>query len=126
MNKSIAMTALAAAFALTTAAQAGDMKSDHKGDPAMKSEQGQMQPERGAAYGADADAFEYGFNDIDRDKDGFISQEEAREHESLVEEWESADANRDGKVSEAEFSAFEDETEPMEKEKSAPSEDAEK
>lgn len=117
MNKALSITALAAVFALGTAAHAGGMKGEHKDDMEMKSGQGttEMKAERGAAYGADADAFEYGFNDIDRDKDGFISQEEAREHESLAEDWESADADRDGKLSESEFSAFEDGDETPEK-----------
>lgn len=101
MKKIGSMTVFAAALALGATAHAGDVGGEHKSKT-------QMQPERGAAYGADTAAYEYGFNELDRDRDGFLSREEAREHETLASEWDSADADRDGKLSEAEFSAFED------------------
>lgn len=104
MNKSILITGLAAALALSTplyaeSRDAGKMQSGAEG---------QMQPKNGAAYGADADAYEYGFESLDRNKDGYLSREEAGDHDELSHNWDEADLNHDGKLDESEFSAFED------------------
>ncbi len=106
MNKSILITGLAAAVALSAPVYAGSQAQDktqagaHAATP--------MQPDQGAAYGADADAFEYGFQNMDRNKDGYLSREEANENDELAQKWDEADTNHDGKVDESEFSAFED------------------
>ncbi|MCU7907160.1 MAG: hypothetical protein KZQ76_15260 [Candidatus Thiodiazotropha sp. (ex Epidulcina cf. delphinae)] len=47
------------------------------------------------------------FGKLDSDADGVISSEEASANEVLYKGWESADANQDGSVDAAEFSAFE-------------------
>ena len=47
------------------------------------------------------------FNKLDADADGYISAEEAAAHEALQKGWQATDANMDGKVDAAEFSAFE-------------------
>jgi hypothetical protein len=47
------------------------------------------------------------FNKLDADGDGYISAQEAADHEGLQKGWQSTDANMDGKVDAAEFSAFE-------------------
>jgi Ca2+-binding EF-hand superfamily protein len=52
-------------------------------------------------------AAEATFNKLDRNADGFISAEESIVYEALYEGWSSADANNDGRVDTAEFSAFE-------------------
>lgn len=106
MNRPLLIAGLAAAFTLSAPLHAGSQHEGKKsgGEPAAT----QMQPEKGAAYGADADAFEYGFQDMDRNQDGYLSREEAREHEELSKQWEKADANHDGKLDQSEFSAFEE------------------
>lgn len=107
MNKSLLLTTLAAALAFSA-----PVSADHHKAGAMeggKPGAAQMQPEKGAAYGADADSYEYGFKKMDRDQDGYLSREEARQHYRLHENWDKVDADRDGKLNESEFSAFEDE-----------------
>ncbi|MBT2970286.1 MAG: hypothetical protein B6D72_14050 [gamma proteobacterium symbiont of Ctena orbiculata] len=47
------------------------------------------------------------FSKLDTNADGAISSEEATASEALYRGWESADANQDGQVDAAEFSAFE-------------------
>lgn len=50
------------------------------------------------------------FTKLDSNADGVISSEEATANEALYKGWESADANQDGQVDAAEFSAFEAQT----------------
>jgi hypothetical protein len=52
-------------------------------------------------------AGEEAFTKLDADADGAISAKEAIASESLYKGWETADANQDGQVDAAEFSAFE-------------------
>lgn len=47
------------------------------------------------------------FNAVDRDGDGFISEQEAKSRSRLLESWNKADLNADGKIDQSEFSAFE-------------------
>lgn len=49
------------------------------------------------------------FNDLDTNKDGQISMQEAAPDQNLVQNWDQADKNKDGQVDESEFSAFEEE-----------------
>jgi len=49
------------------------------------------------------------FNKLDTNHDGYISQDEARSDRDLAKDWKSADTNKDGKLDESEFSAFEEE-----------------
>ncbi|MEN8179929.1 MAG: EF-hand domain-containing protein [Pseudomonadota bacterium] len=60
-----------------------------------------------AGFMATAIASENQFNKLDADADGYISAEEAAAHEGLQKGWQGTDANMDGKVDAAEFSAFE-------------------
>jgi len=52
------------------------------------------------------------FNSLDTNHDGYISPQEAKADPKLSEQWDSADANGDGKIEESEFSAFEAGTAP--------------
>lgn len=47
------------------------------------------------------------FSDLDADKDGVISAGEAGTNPGLKDRWDATDANRDGTIDRAEFSAFE-------------------
>jgi Ca2+-binding EF-hand superfamily protein len=51
-----------------------------------------------------------GFAALDTDNNGAISAEEAQANETLSSSWTSLDANLDGQIDEAEFSAMEMET----------------
>ncbi len=52
-------------------------------------------------------AGEDAFMKLDRNADGFISAEESIENKALYQGWTRADANSDGRIDSAEFSAFE-------------------
>jgi Ca2+-binding EF-hand superfamily protein len=60
-----------------------------------------------AGFLTTAMAGEDAFSKLDSNADGSISSEEATASEALYKGWESADANQDGQVDAAEFSAFE-------------------
>lgn len=47
------------------------------------------------------------FNKLDKDQNGYISQQEAKDNKQLLEQWDSVDADADGKLEMSEFSAFE-------------------
>lgn len=44
---------------------------------------------------------------LDADGNGMISSEEAKNDARLTEDWQAVDANQDGQLERAEFSAFE-------------------
>lgn len=48
------------------------------------------------------------FNALDHDGDGYISRSEATGRSDLREHWATVDSDKDGKLTESEFSAFED------------------
>lgn len=48
------------------------------------------------------------FNKLDKNHDGYISKDESKADQDLSMNWSSADKNKDGKVEESEFSAFEE------------------
>lgn len=84
-------------------------------DPSTPKE---LPAEIGAGYGADQYTYEYGFDSIDRDGDGYISKAEAKQHkqalgawyERLEYDWQSADSNAHGQLDKSEFSALEEPT----------------
>jgi hypothetical protein len=47
------------------------------------------------------------FNKLDKDQDGYISQQEAKADKKLMEQWDAADTDDDGQLEMSEFSAFE-------------------
>jgi len=47
------------------------------------------------------------FNKLDTNHDGYISQDESKADADLSRNWSTADTNKDGKLEESEFSAFE-------------------
>lgn len=50
------------------------------------------------------------FQHLDRNDNGFISKQEARQQQELYQQWLQVDRNRDGMLSEVEFSIFESES----------------
>jgi hypothetical protein len=47
------------------------------------------------------------FSKLDTNRDGYVSKREAKANPALYKEWKRADANRDGKLDQAEFAQFE-------------------
>ena len=52
------------------------------------------------------------FKSLDTNHDGYISQTEAKADSLLSQDWSRADVNKNGKIEESEFSAFEESMEP--------------
>ena len=61
-------------------------------------------PSSGAAGGA---AGGEQFTKLDSDKDGMVSKKEASKNKDLSAKWDTLDTNKDGKLDQAEFAAFE-------------------
>jgi hypothetical protein len=57
----------------------------------------------GMAYAKDDKDEHKGFNDMDKNADGFITREEAKGNTELLGKWKEADTNNDGKLSRAEY-----------------------
>ncbi len=47
------------------------------------------------------------FTKLDKDKDSMVSKDEAKKNKELAKQFDSLDTNKDGKLDQAEFSAFE-------------------
>ncbi len=47
------------------------------------------------------------FQNMDTNRDGYITRDEAKNDESLTKKWKDADRNADGTIDASEFSAFE-------------------
>lgn len=47
------------------------------------------------------------FNKLDKDKNGYITQQEAKDYKELLDKWDTADADANGQLEMSEFSAFE-------------------
>lgn len=80
--------------------------------PAGAAEEGTTGEDAGAGAGmANQEAGATGelaaFDQLDADRDGYISEQEAQQHPRLSDNWQAADVNADGQVDPAEFSAFE-------------------
>jgi hypothetical protein len=57
----------------------------------------------GMAYAKDDKDEHKGFNDMDKNADGFITRAEAAGNKELLGKWKEADTNGDGKLSRAEY-----------------------
>ena len=47
------------------------------------------------------------FTKLDADKDGMVSKKEASKNKELTSKWDTLDTNKDGKLDQGEFAAFE-------------------
>ncbi|GGA84033.1 hypothetical protein GCM10011521_23000 [Arenimonas soli] len=92
----------AVALALSASASAQEMvpPTDPVPDPALQAE-------------LNADP---GFDELDKDMDGFISKEDLPPEHSLALEFAAADSNRDSRLDRVEFDAYVDEPEEEEAE----------
>ncbi len=88
-------------FLFTGAAMAGGATGSGKGAEKMGLGAGQSMEQMRATQ-------ELRFRNIDGNQDGFITRKEAENHQRLITNWDKADANADGKLDSAEFSAFEE------------------
>jgi hypothetical protein len=57
----------------------------------------------GVAFAKDDDKSAKGFNDMDKNADGFLTRAEAAGNKELLGKWKEADSNKDGKLSRAEY-----------------------
>ncbi|HKQ28146.1 MAG TPA: hypothetical protein VJT77_06060 [Burkholderiales bacterium] len=57
----------------------------------------------GVAFAKDDDKDHKGFNDMDKNADGFLTRAEAKGNKELLGKWKEADSNNDGKLSRAEY-----------------------
>lgn len=48
-----------------------------------------------------------GMGDLDQNKDGAVSKNEAKKNKALFKQWSKLDVNKDGKLDQGEFAAFE-------------------
>lgn len=98
---------------ISTAITADELKSQPAYEPGQYEELdrdlrlAEAEPTRGAEYGSGPSI---SFEDLDSDGDGYISKEEAADHPEVIENWQRYDTDRDGRLDEAEFSAFESDT----------------
>jgi hypothetical protein len=60
-------------------------------------------PSAGGAAGASGETF----TKLDSDKDGMVSKKEASKNKDLTGKWDTLDTNKDGKLDQGEFAAFE-------------------
>jgi hypothetical protein len=60
-------------------------------------------PSTGGAAGASGETF----TKLDSDKDGMVSKKEASKNKDLTGKWDTLDTNKDGKLDQGEFAAFE-------------------
>lgn len=47
------------------------------------------------------------FSDLDSNRDGYLTEDEARNRIDLLDNWQRADSNQDGQIDRSEFAAFE-------------------
>lgn len=83
-------------------------RQGQEGEPASAEPNFQLGPKHIDQAGAEVperSATSNAFYTLDRDSDGYVSKQEA--DESLRAEWDKADRDSNGKLDEAEFSAFE-------------------
>lgn len=60
-------------------------------------------PSTGGAAGGSGETF----TKLDSDKDGMVSKKEASKNKDLTSKWDTLDTNKDGKLDQGEFAAFE-------------------
>lgn len=57
----------------------------------------------GVAFAKDDEKHTKGFNEMDKNADGYLTRAEAAGNKELLGKWKGADTNKDGKLSRAEY-----------------------
>ena len=98
----IAGAAIACAVGLASAQMTPSMPSSasSKTDPSKTTDPGTA-ASSSTATSNDA------FIKLDTDKDGVVSKKEASKNKALAAKWDTLDTNKDGKLDQGEFAAFE-------------------
>lgn len=101
MKKSLELLAGAALAACTGLAVAQISPPPPSTPPGGSSSPSTSPSGTGATAGGDV------FTKLDADKDGMVSKKEASKNKDLAAKWDTLDTNKDGKLDQGEFSAFE-------------------
>ena len=100
----IALIALSAALAMPLAFAQDDAKDPQNPQPTEEATGSTTQPTEQATSAVSAG--QQGWNDVDIDKDGAISKQEAAANAGLAQIFDQADADTDGKLTAEEYKAF--------------------
>lgn len=76
-------------------------------------------------YAEDKPTTQEMFNKLDTNKDGYISQKEAKADKNLSKDWSKVDSDKKGKIDESQFSAFEESREPSDMPSESPAQPSE-
>lgn len=106
-NKSLELIAGAAIAAFAGAAIAQISPPPPSSSPSSSPSTTSPSPSGGAGAGASAGASGDVFTKLDSDKDGMVSKKEASKNKDLTGKWDTLDTNKDGKLDQGEFAAFE-------------------
>ncbi len=98
----VAALSTAAGFAASAIAQVTPPPS---ADPGSSSPSATTPSSPGAASTSSADGSEY--TKLDKDENGSLSKREVAGNKELTRQWNTLDANKDGKLDSAEFARFE-------------------
>ncbi len=109
MKRKLTLTALvlAASLPMAVLAQGGYQDSTPRTDSAQPkgTQGGAATPDAAATPGAKSGDTSSIFKELDRDKDGQISKDEAKRSADVQTRFDELDANRDGKVSMTEWNS---------------------
>ena len=100
-NKSLELIAGAAIAAFAGLAVAQISPPPPSTPPSSPSTSPSAAPSGGATGTGDV------FTKLDSDKDGMVSKKEASKNKDLTSKWDTLDTNKDGKLDQGEFAAFE-------------------
>lgn len=99
MRKALELIA-GAAIATTVGLASAQMTPSMPSSPSSKTDPGT------AATSSTATSNDV-FIKLDTDKDGVVSKKEASKNKALASKWDTLDTNKDGKLDQGEFAAFE-------------------
>lgn len=98
-NKTLELIA-GVALAAATGVAVAQMSPPPPSSPPGSSPSPTDAPSAGGASGGE-------FTKLDSDKDGMVSKKEASKNKGLTAKWDTLDTNKDGKLDQGEFAAFE-------------------
>ena len=83
----------------------GTAVADEPGEESNAAPPEAAAPEGGSAQGTPS--AQNDFTTLDKDSDGSLTKTEAEKNKELAAQWDTLDANKDGKLDQAEFAKFE-------------------